>query len=133
MTWELVVLAFAVSRIARLVVSDAILDTPRNWFLSRFPADTTQFGDSEVIQGGKGSLGERVGRLRGSFVDVFKSGDAWYAAEPRWVGNLVSCAWCVSVWVAIAVWAGYFFYPDLVYWLAPLALAEAAGLLNDRK
>ncbi len=128
---ELIVLALAVSRIARLIVSDAILDKPREWVLRRYPGATTEFGDTEVVENGTNTFGRRIGYLRTTNVPVFKA-SSWFASEPRFVGNVISCTWCTGVWVAIATWLAYWFYPDLVYWVAPLALAEVAGLLNDR-
>lgn len=118
---EVVILAFAVARITRLITTDSIFDGPRDWVLSRWPADDTVFGDSEVTNG-KLSTG----------VEVFREVDGWFATYPKKWSEVITCNWCASVWVAIIVWLVYLVYPVTVTVLAPLALAQAAGLLLDR-
>jgi hypothetical protein len=59
-------------------------------------------------------------------------GGAWYAVHPKFLGNLISCHWCSGLWLAIGGWAAWWFYPDIVFYLIPLAIAEVLGLLNDR-
>lgn len=126
MTWiALAVLALGTSRLTRLIVHDSITEKLRTWVWYRWPADDTVFGDSEVTVNGS------TGRLR-SGVQVFRQQDGWYALRPRFAGNLISCHWCASVWLAIIVWTVWWFYHDLVIFLAPFALSEIAGLLNAR-
>lgn len=132
MNWlELLIVALAVSRVARLLVHDTITEGLREWVWRRYPVDDTQFGDSEVTVNGKDTFNRQLGHLA-TGVEVIRLQDAWYAINPRFIGKLISCHWCAGIWVAIAGWAGYWFYPDLVVLLAPLALAEVIGLLNDR-
>lgn len=40
----LVILALAVFRVTRLITTDTILETPRNWLFDRFPPDRSRFG-----------------------------------------------------------------------------------------
>lgn len=121
MTLDVLILAFAVARIARFITTDSLFNTPREWLLTRWPADDTVFGDSEVTDG-KLSSG----------VEVFKDLDGWFATYPNKWSEVITCSWCASVWVAIVVWAVYLVYPVTVTVLAPLALAQFAGLLLDR-
>jgi hypothetical protein len=126
---HLVVLALAVARLARLIVHDSLTERPRTWLLRRWPTDDTEFGDSEVTETGKDTLGFRIGHLS-TGVMVFRTPNAWYAQTPHKWSELLTCVWCSSVWVGIAVWTAYWFYPDAVYWLVPLALSQIAGLLD---
>lgn len=132
MTWlALTILALGVSRLTRLVVHDTITERLRAWIWYRWPASDTLFGDSEVTANGRDTLGTHIGRLS-TGVRVFKAKDGWLAEQGRFVGNLISCHWCTSVWLGIIVWAGWWFYHDLVILLAPFALSEVSGLLNAR-
>lgn len=129
---DLLILALAVSRLSRLIVSDSITEKLRNWIWYRLPASDTEFGDSEVKVDGKDTLGNQIGVLHKTGVHVFRTRTAWYATQPRMIGNLISCPWCAGFWVAIAVWAGYWFYPETVIFTVPFALSEITGLLNAR-
>lgn len=131
MILDYLILALAVSRLTRLVVHDSISERFRTFIWRRWPGTDTQFGDTEVAVDGKDTLGNRIGQLT-TGVDVFRTSVAWFATTPRFVGNLISCHWCLSVWMAVAVWAGYWVYDGLAWWLLPLALSEVTGLLNDR-
>jgi hypothetical protein len=123
---ELIVLALAVARLTRLVTTDTIFDTPREWVLKRYPNRLTTFGDSEVARG-SGNVG-----LLETGVRVFRSSEAWHPVDPVSWSYLLSCDWCASVWMGIVVWALYLIYPVTVWVLAPLALAQFAGVILDR-
>lgn len=128
MTWlTLLILALAVSRLSRLIVHDSITEPIRAWVWKRWPGSSTEFGDSEVHNG-----------ILATGVDVFRADSmetpgtrAWYATRPRFIGELISCHWCLSVWVAIVVWGAWCFYHDLQWFLVPFAFSEVTGLLND--
>lgn len=117
-----VILALATARLARLVTTDTILETPRNAILRRWPAHDTEFGDSEVT-GGKLSTG----------VEVFRVDHAWMAVEPHRWSELLTCVWCASVWIGIAVWTAYSLYPVTEMLLVPFALSYVAGFLGSHE
>jgi uncharacterized protein DUF1360 len=78
----LVLCWFAVGRITRLVVQDDFppLLAPRRWIVGRYPDKL-----NVPLPAGK------------------------YAEHPRqrthwWLGELVTCPWCASGWVALATW-----------------------------
>jgi hypothetical protein len=102
---HLVVLALAVARLTRLVTTDTITEKIRNAMLTRWPNSIVVFGDSEVTVEAVDTLGYRVGRLS-SGARVFRSGEVWVALEPKTWSTLLSCDWCLSVWVGILMWAG---------------------------
>ncbi len=119
---NLIVLALAAARLARLITTDDLLDKPREWVLRRWPSEDTLFGDSEVNEG----------RLS-TGVEVFREDDGWYAWVPSRWGDLVTCVWCVSFWIGVLVWTAYQFYPDAIVLAAvPFAFSYVAGWLNDR-
>ena len=133
MDWlDLLILALAISRVTRLVVHDTITEPLRNRIWRRFPGSDTQFGDSEVEVNGTDTFGRKVGYLKSSKNDVVWVSGAWYAVSPKFLGNVISCHWCSGLWLAIGGWAAWWFYPDIVFYLIPFALAEVLGLLNDR-
>ncbi len=79
----------------------------------------------------RNTLGAYVGHLR-TGVEVFKSGDAWYATEPRRWSELLTCVWCNSFWLAVLVWTSAYFYDVTVILAAPFALSYIVGFLHDR-
>lgn len=128
---DLLILALAVSRVTRLIVHDTITESLRTWIWRRWPGEDTQFGDSEVKGNGTDTFGRKVGYLKSGKDVVWVSG-AWYATSPSFLGRVIECHWCAGIYVAIAGWAAWWFYPDIVFYLIPLALAEVLGLLIDR-
>jgi hypothetical protein len=119
---NLVILVLASARLTRLVVTDTLLQTPREWWLRRWPAEDTVFGDSEVTGN----------RLR-TGVEVFREADGWYPVSPSMLGALITCVWCAGFWVAVLVWTAYQFYPEAtVLVAAPFAFSYVIGWLDDR-
>jgi len=128
----LIVDALAIFRLSRLVTSDTILDRPRNWLLRRWPGADTEFHDSEVerVEG----EGAAYTAVRGRPVTPVPewSPRLWVVVEPHWFGNLISCVWCVSVYVAVVVvalraWWDWWQWPALV-----AAGSAAAGWIHTR-
>lgn len=107
--WWLVVDALAVYRLTRLVVRDSITERAREWV--RLMAYI--------------GVDEQTGALLGW------SGPGGAAA--RWTFQLVSCSWCMSVWLGAIVVAltatvpGVWQYPGMA-----LALSAIAGYLAER-
>ncbi len=59
--------------------------------------------------------------------------DGGRAAASRWTFELVSCPWCIGVWIAAGVVALTALAPDIWQYLALwLALSGAAGFLAER-
>lgn len=44
-------------------------------------------------------------------------------------GNLLSCFWCLSVWISFIVWIIYVIYPPI---LVPFAISAVAIILYER-
>jgi hypothetical protein len=128
---NLVILALAVARLTRLVTQDTITQGIREWLLTRWPNVNTEFGDSEVTEMATDSLGYRTGTLT-SGRQVFRTSEAWYAEEPFKWSELLTCDWCLSIWIGIGAAAAYYYYPEITFWVSlPLALSFVAAWLND--
>ena len=113
-TLEFVVLALGVFRLARLIVTDTILDTPRLWLLERFPSDETIFLEPS---------GNRIWS---------PTDDGWIAVKPHPVGQLISCVWCSGFWIAAIVTVLWWAYPEIVGWIMlPFALSATAGIIEE--
>ena len=120
----LVIDALAIFRLSRLVTTDSILDPPRDWLLRRWPGNGTEFYDSEVDDSEVG--GRPVVPLEGTRPRV------WVVVDPHWFGSLISCMWCLSVYVAVAVvalrqWWDWWQWPALV-----AAGSAVAGWIHTR-
>ena len=111
---EFAVLALAVFRVSRLIVSDTILDTPRLWILARWPASDTVFVEA---------------RPHTFWVENV---EGWMTVKPHLIGELVSCVWCTGFWISVIAAVGWSQAPDVAWWLAlPFALSAVAGLLEE--
>ena len=119
----LIVAALTVHRVTRLVVADTILEPLRWRILARWPADDTTFTDEWVTVNDTTTAGAPVVELEDGL---------WAATSPHWLGTLITCVWCASVWVATAVtvvlWAtATLTLPPVVWWLLPPALSSVAA------
>jgi len=120
--------ALAVHRITRLISADTIpvIRRPREWLLRRWPSSDTVFMPSEVV-----SVDDDLVVVDGTGTVVFQEGDEWFAIRPHWLGDLITCTWCVSMYVAPFViaadyWLGW--WP----WVAiSLAFSSVTGLLGN--
>jgi hypothetical protein len=69
---------------------------------------------------------------------IFAPLRGWVGGRDEWFGFLVSCPWCVSVWLSFpAAWAVVYFPTNRMIWVAAIALTGslAAGMgqtLEDR-
>lgn len=128
---NLVILALAVARLIRLVTQDSITQRLRERLLTRWPDASTEFGDSEVTELATDALGFRTGTLQ-TGREVFRTTDAWYAVEPFKWSELLTCEWCLSIWIGVGAAAAYYFSPEITFWVSlPLALSFVAAWLND--
>lgn len=111
----LLVAALAIARFTRLVTKDEFppVAALRDRLLARWPAEDTAFAEQADAK-----------------VEVFRVGEVWVPERSHWLGDLITCAWCASVWVAAIV-------VPLTYWLGPWfdwvlmvpAFSQIAGLL----
>lgn len=121
-----VILALAVYRLTRLVTTDTFppIQALRDWVLSRWPTDDTDFTEEAVHAtetGWETSGGAEVFYLDGTFRPTRPS---------RWA-ELVTCAWCAGFWIAVCVTAAWYWWPAVTEWVAlPFAFSAAAGLLT---
>ncbi|MDZ7743004.1 MAG: hypothetical protein U5Q03_15030 [Bacteroidota bacterium] len=127
-----VLVALGASRLTRLIVSDSITRPLREWVWLRYPADSTQFGDSEVKVGGTDTFGRKIGhsavygssraRRRGLVPRSIPilSGTSLPVDGPRGSGS------------GVASFAAWVTWPSLVYVFAALAVTELVGIVNDR-
>ncbi len=128
---NLVILALAVARLTRLLTTDSLTQGIREWILTRWPDASTEFGDSEVKEQSTDSLGFRTGTLK-TGREVFRTTEAWYASEPYKWAELLTCDWCLSIWIGIGAAAAHYYYPEITFWVSlPLALSFVAAWLND--
>ena len=125
------ILALAVARLSRLIAADTFppIRKVREAILSRWPNEDTEFGDSEIQTTAQNTLGFYVGELNNG-TEVFKSGTSWRAVSPYAWSELITCVWCNSLWLAIAVWASHYFYDVTVIFAAPFAISYIVGFLD---
>lgn len=124
------IVALAVHRLTRLIVSDTITEPLRNRVLSRWPSDDAVFTDEWVTE----TAGEPQ-TIAGA--DVFYiDGTGWMATKPHWLGTLITCTWCASFWIATLATVGLLLteavaLPALAWWLLPFAFSSVVGLLES--
>lgn len=124
-----VILSLAVARLTRLLTTDSLTEPIRRWFLYRWPNEDTKFGDSELAHQERD---DPQPRHLPTGVEVINVDRAWVALYPKKWSEVLSCDWCAAIWIGIAVWIAYWFYPVTEVILTPLALAYVAGFLNVR-
>lgn len=100
-TFDFIILALAVFRTVRLLTYDSIAQFIRDWFVV-----TTTHPDGMVT---------RVPLPYG-----FR----------RTLGNLISCPWCVAVWITLVYSFFYFLTPYAWYPLVLLAIAGVASVFQ---
>ena len=129
MIFQLIVITLAVARLCRLVIVDDFppIQAFREWALTRWPTDSTTFGDSVVRSQSTDTLGYRIGLLANG-KEVFSNGEDWYASKAYRVTELLECPWCLSPWVALVTLALWWFYPDPVFYASlPFAVSWVVG------
>ena len=115
MTWlQFAILALAAHRVTRLITTDTILDGPRIWLLTRWPASDTVFADY------------RPGLM------WVEASDGWMAERPSWLGDLVSCPWCIGFWISL-MWVVLFAVaPQVGFWVGlPFAVSSIVGIVES--
>ncbi len=64
---------------------------------------------------------------------ILQTPRAWIVTRSRWLGYLVTCDWCLSIWVAPAPAVAVVLWPEnRIIWGALIALSASAltGLLS---
>lgn len=117
MTWiELAILSLAVWRASHMVVWE---DGPFFVFRNiRRRLRANEFGgptlDAELLS--QEELEEAMRSL---------------ADERSFAGELLSCVWCLSMWVAAVAIAAFILWPPALYWMAILAISAAAVIVES--
>lgn len=105
-----VLMALATFRITRLVTQDVITERIREWILIRFPND-----DEQYTWQIKHDVGFQMKQMHED------------PRSPTFFGRLISCDYCVSVWIAPVVYLLSLYAPVVVI---VLGIAGAAYLLS---
>lgn len=124
---ELIIDALAVFRLAVFISDDAFppMASLREKILARWPSDDTLFLPDQVEQ----SDGRWINTEGNVMVPIE---DGYFTAyEPFAWSKLISCVWCLSIWLAVLPVAGRSWFPSVWGIIAlVLALSATAGLLN---
>ncbi|WP_062047188.1 DUF1360 domain-containing protein [Bacillus sp. JCM 19034] len=108
LSWmDLFIIIFATYRLTRLIVFDSITAFIRNPFL-----------EVTYIEDEKGQLFEET-KIKGK-------------GFQKWVGELLSCYWCIGIWSAAFVVLLYLFVAQLFVVFLILAVAGVASLLQSK-
>lgn len=88
---HILLLALGTHRLTRLIIEDAILETPREALFKRFPPETTR------------------------------------------IGYLLTCYWCLSIWISLIFVLCYILVPTATLVAALiLTISSVTGLLSER-
>jgi len=103
--FDLVLLGLAAARLTDIISTDQIMEWLRRPFVKM---ETTEIAEREVET--------RTGRGRGL---------------KKVIGDLLSCPWCVGVWVAASLTYAYFLLPAVIWvFILIMAIAEIGSLLQ---
>lgn len=117
-----VILAIAAARVTRLVVEDAIADRPRKWLLRRFPNEG-QYVDGPAPKGAHW----RTQAINSQPV-------RWVVTKGSFVGELISCPWCVGFWIGCAWVAAWWQAPQgTLFFALPWAVANVASFVTTKE
>lgn len=104
---DLTILVLASFRLTHLIVFDEITSFLRDPFISvTFETDAA------------GGMTRQL---------TFKGGPI-----RQWIGQLLSCYWCVGIWAALFIVLLYFYVPAAYPFLLLLAIAGAAAVIETR-
>ena len=104
---DLVILVLASYRLTRLIVFDEITSFIRSPFLS------VTYQENEA-----GELIENIEFKGGGF--------------RNWIGRLLICYWCVSMWSSLGIVLLYYFFPTFNILQVILAVAGAAAYIQSK-
>jgi hypothetical protein len=109
-TWLLLlVMSLATYRLTRLVVEDTF--PPALWLRDRIAGGWRPLteAESEVVRGRAGTPDETKAILDGGVAEIDGVTNRYvrrWRWVPQWIADLLSCPWCASGWIALAVTAG---------------------------
>lgn len=112
----LVFLVLAAFRLTTLVVTDTILDRPRNWLHKRFPVSDTYVNEKPK---------------RGTARFVNGSEQKWWMDKGTFLGDLTSCAFCTGVWVSVGLGVLWVLCPPAQIVISVIAIAGGQLLLSQ--
>lgn len=132
----------AVWRLARLVARDDFppIKRARDWLLRRWPSDDAQFVEDDVVTASNPDDPDGMpltGAIRGTGVPVewnFAEG-AYMPVRGHWLGKLITCIWCASIWVgfgAAALRHGAPWEAGWWPWIAWVLAASGTAALIDK-
>lgn len=138
--WLFLLDALAIWRLTRLVTTDDFppIKAAREWVLRRWPSSDTEFTDDEIDAAEwpeEPEAGwEPHGWVKETRTPVVWTGEAWSPRDGHWLGKLITCPWCTSVWVGLG------FVPLLPpmpltvvsYLGLVMAFSGLAGLISSR-
>ena len=129
-TW--LVDALAVYRLTRLITVDGFppIRRAREWVLRRWPSEDTELAESEMVEATSITAAEWVEIERPAETAAWNWERRWVALSPHWLGELVTCAWCVSVYAAGLVVAARALVSVWGYVSLALAFSAVAGWLS---
>lgn len=125
-----VILSLATYRLTRLVTTD---DFPpvlkaREWILNRWPSDDTEWRESAIEE----VKVEIVELPRHPDIPASRWERTWIPMEPHWLGKLITCAWCASMWIGGLVVALHFLVPAFWYLSYVLAFSAVTGWITSK-
>jgi hypothetical protein len=103
--WAFVLLSLAAFRVVHLIAFDAITERARTWWWLKFPYEGMphQKATGEV-----------------------------YGHEGTFLGDVITCAWCLGMWVSIAAYGMWEFWPEVTVRLSIfMAISTVIGLLRE--
>lgn len=100
------ILSFACFRLTHLIVADVITAPFRAMFVEELEEP------------------DREGRMNVLTIPKF----------PKWralIGTLISCPWCVGFWIGLALIAGWYWIPNVTFWIAAVFAISGVGSLLE--
>lgn len=122
----LIVMSLAVYRLTRLVVADTF--PPIRWLRDRLVGGWRPLTDREQEQVRSAGLAYMAWRT----TDIDGTTHRWVERgrrSPSWLAELLSCPWCASGWIALAVTGGVWAVAGLVMPVLVYFAVWAAGAL----
>jgi hypothetical protein len=110
----LAIMAMGSYSITRLFVTDSfpLFEIPRQWLFKRFPPDGHASTDRPP---------DRVEYKR-------TSNNIYVVTKGHFIGELISCPWCIGWWVSLAVTISFALIPSVtILILIPFALRAFVG------
>jgi hypothetical protein len=143
LTLVIILAAFSIPRLVRLIVEDTISDPIRERLFTKYPPHdapgsywqmTLPKSREEYAKDMELWRLEDAGREHGTQYFAKPARYNQYPTQVRagtFLGDLISCPYCVGVWVSIAVTVMVLFVPYSFVILTPFALAQVSDIIID--